>query len=468
MKTYLLFLILIIQTSIFSQNNLKELDSLINDACKLDLFSGVVLVADKENVQFLKTFGYADWENQTKNLKDTKFNIGSIGKLFTQILIAQLIQEGKLNLTDNLKKLYPLYNNEYDEKITVKHLLGFSAGLGDYFMIDEFMMQPDDYRSIDALLSIIKNQPLLYEPGTSKEYSNSSYVLLGGIIEKLTGKTYQENLKERILNPLAMNNSGFIYNDTKRTNTAKGFIVNPDGTKESTYESMPNVPTPAGGMFSTAEDLLKLDRSLINDNVLLNDAHKVLLLTRFNTDIKISFAELIAKPDFGLGVAGGSPGWNAVYDQNVGNKYTVIILSNFDFGAEAMIDRINSVLKEEKYPSLKLNLGRFIYEKMKEKGAGDFLTNHKKYLSGYMIEHDGMLNGIGYQFLNKGMMDEAIAVFIINTKYFSEIANTYDSLGEAYMLKGEKKFAIENYKKSLELNPQNKNAEMKINELKEE
>ena len=106
MKTGLLFLILLAQTNIFSQDNLKELDKLINDAYKLDLFSGVVLVADKENVQFLKTFGYADWENQTRNLTDTKFNIGSIGKLFTQILIAQLIQEGKINLNweDDLVK----------------------------------------------------------------------------------------------------------------------------------------------------------------------------------------------------------------------------------------------------------------------------------------------------------------------------------------------------------------------------
>lgn len=466
MKTFLLFLILLVQTNIYSQDKLKELDNLLNDAAKLDLFSGVVLVADKENVQFLKSFGYADWDNQTKNLTDTKFNIGSIGKFFTQILIAQLIQEGKLNLTDNLKQLYPLYNNEYDEKITVKHLLGFSAGLGDYFMIDEFMMHPDKYRSVDALLSIIKDQPLLYEPGTLREYSNSSYVVLGGIIEKLTGKTYQENLKERILNPLAMNNSGFIYKDTKRTNTAKGFIVNPDGTKESTYERMPNVPTPAGGMFSTAEDLLKLDRSLMNDNVLLNDEHKVLLLNRFNADVKISFAELLAKPDFGMGIAGGSPGWNAIYDQNVGNKYTVIILSNFDNGAEALIDRINSVLKEEKHPPLRTNASRFVYETIKEKGAEDFSANYKEYLSDYPIEDDGMLNRIGYQFLNKGMMDEAIAVFIINTKYFPDIANTYDSLGEAYMLKGEKNLALENYKKSLELNPNNKNAEQKINELK--
>jgi tetratricopeptide (TPR) repeat protein len=126
------------------------------------------------------------------------------------------------------------------------------------------------------------------------------------------------------------------------------------------------------------------------------------------------------------------------------------------------------VLKEEKYPPLKISTGRFVYEKIKEKGAEDFSANYKLYLSGYTIEDDGMLNRIGYQYLNKGMTDEAIAVFFINTKYFPDIANTYDSLGEAYMLKGEKKLALENYKKSLELNPQNKNAEMKINELNEE
>jgi CubicO group peptidase (beta-lactamase class C family) len=467
MKTLLLLFFIFTQFPILPQKHLEELNKLLNDAYKMDLFSGVVLFADKDNVQFLKTYGYSDWESQTTNLTDTKFNIGSIGKLFTQILIAQLIQEEKLNLTDNLKQIYPLYNNGYDEKITIKHLLTFSAGLGDYFMIEDFEMHPDDYRSTEALLSIIKKQPLLFEPGTSTEYSNSSYVVLGGIIEKLTGKTYLENLKERILNPLTMNNSGFIYKDSKRINTAKGFIVNPDGTKESTYERMPNVPTPAGGMFSTAEDLLKLDRSLMNDNVLLNDEHKVLLLNRFNSDIKMSFAELLSKPDFGMGVAGGSPGWNAVYDQNVGNKYTVIVLSNIDNGAEVLIDRINSILREKKYPPLKMNTGRFIYEIVKEKGVDDFLDNYKDYLSGYMIEHDGLLNRIGYQFLNKGMTDEAIAVFIINTKYFPDIANTYDSLGEAYMLKGDNKLALENYKKSLKMNPQNKNAEMRIVELME-
>lgn len=468
MKKILLPVLLYFSLICFAQNNSEKVEHLVEEAYSIDIFSGVVLIADKDKPLIIKAWGFADYDNQTPNKPDTKFNIGSIGKLFTQIMITQLMQEGMLNLTDNLKKLYPLYNNEFDDKITVKQLLTFSAGLGDYFRIPEFQIQPDSYRSTDALLSLIKLQPLLYEPGTSNEYSNSGYVVLGGIIEKLTGKSYEENLKERILNRLSMNNSGFIYKESKRENTAKGFIVNPDGSKESTYERMPNVPTAAGGMYSTAEDLLKLDRSIMNDNVLLDDEHKVLLLTRFNNDINKTFGELLAEPDFGMGIAGGSPGWNAIYDQNVANKYTVLILSNFDNGAEALIDRVNSILRGEKYPPLKMDAGRFIYKIIKDKGTDDFVKNYEDYLSEYEISNDRILNRAGYQLLNKNMIDEAIALFQVNTKYFPNSANTYDSLGEAYLKAGKKELAIGNYKKALAMDPQNKNAERILKELESE
>ena len=467
MKIYLLIILLYLSPTVFPQDQFQQLDSLLNEASQLDIFSGVVLAADKENVQYLKAFGDSDWNKGLPNLTDTKFNIGSIGKFFTQIMITQLLQEGKIKLSDNLEKLYPVYNNDYDKKITVKLLLTFSAGLGDYFDIKEFQKNPDNYRKVKDLVSLISKEPLLYEPGTSNQYSNSGYVVLGGIIEKVTGKPYYENLKERILNPLVMKNTGFIYKETKSENTAKGFIVNPDGRKESTYEGSPHVPTPAGGMFSTAEDLLKLDRSLMNDTVLLKDEYKALLINRFDENKNETWQEMTAEPGFGNAYAGGSPGWNAVYDQNAANKYTVIILSNFDGGAESLLSRIYSILKGEKYAPFKMELSRFVYKSLQEKGSEDFLTNYKAYLAGYDIKDDMILNRTGYQLLNTGMVDEAVAVFIINTKYFPGIANTYDSLGEAYLTKGDRQLAIVNYKKSLELDPQNKNAEERIKKLEE-
>jgi CubicO group peptidase (beta-lactamase class C family) len=464
MKNHLLICLLLFSSIAFPQNNFQKLDTLLNNAAQLNLFSGVVLVADKDSVPYLKTYGYADWDNLTPNLADTKFNIGSIGKLFTQIIIMQLVQEGKLKLTGNLAGLCPVYHNKYDKEITIQMLLTFSAGLGDYLQLRDFRNNPEKYRNIKDLTELISREPLLFEPGTSKRYSNSGYVVLGAVMEKLTGKTYVENLKERILEPLKMDHSGFIYTDEKTENTAKGFIVSPAG-KKMIAGPLPRVPTSAGGMYSDAGDLLKLDRSLMNDNILLGDKYKALLMNKFDESSGETWKQMKASPDFGIGVAGGSPGWNAVYDQNVAGGYTVIILSNFDKGAEVLAGRINDILNDRSYSPLQPGAGSFIYNKIKEKGIDDFLENYKEYLSAYKFDNDAVLNTAGYQLLNEGYVDEAVAVFIVNTKYFPGIANTYDSLGEAYAAKGDKENAIKNYKKSLELNPANKNAEQMIKQL---
>jgi CubicO group peptidase (beta-lactamase class C family) len=465
MKTILLISLLTLSQITFPQNTVTRMDSLLNQASMMDIFSGVVLIADKDSVQYLKAIGYSDWNTLTPNLTDTKFNIGSIGKLFTQILITQLIQEGKLRLSDNLAKLYPLYKNENDEKITVKQLLTFSAGLGDYIQIDEFQKHPDKYRKTEDLISLISKEPLLYVPGSSNQYSNSSYVVLGGIIEKLTGKSYLENLKERILNPLNMNNSGFIYKDTETENKAKGFIVNPAGQKVSTYENTPSVPTPAGGMYSTAEDLLKLDRSFMNDNLLLNDEYKALLLNRFNDDNKKTWRKIYSEQDRGFLFAGGSPGWNAIYHLNFSGKYTVIILSNFDEGAQRINKQIDEILLGQDVSPFIPSADKVVLEIIKEKGAEYFVNNYEEALKGISIDNDRILNTLGYIFLQQGKIEEAISVFTVNTKLFPDIANTFDSLGEAYLKAGKKELAIENYSKVLEMDPKNKNAEKILKDL---
>ncbi|MDZ7624965.1 MAG: serine hydrolase [Ignavibacteriaceae bacterium] len=465
MKTILLIGLLTLSQIAFPQNTNTRIDSLLNEALQQDIFSGVVLIANRDSVQYLKAIGYSDWNTLSPNLTDTKFNIGSIGKLFTQILITQLIQEGKLSLSDNLAKLYPLYKNESNEKITVKLLLTFSAGIGDYFQISEFMKHSDKYRKTEDLISLISKESLLYEPGTSSQYSNSSYVVLGGIIEKLTGKSYLENLKERILNPLKMNNSGFIYKDTKVENKAKGFIVNPAGQKVSTYENTPSVPTPAGGMYSTAEDLLKLDRSFMNNNLLLNDEYKALLLNRFNEDNKKTWQEIVSEQGRGFLFAGGSPGWNAIYNLNFAGKYTVIILSNIDQGAQRINKQIDDILLGKDVTPLVPSADKVVLEIIKEKGADYFTKNYEEALKGISIDNDRILNSLGYIFFQQGKTEEAISVFTVNTKLFPDIANTFDSLGEAYLKAGNKELAIENYMKAFEMDPNNKNAEKILKDL---
>jgi CubicO group peptidase (beta-lactamase class C family) len=469
MKTILLFITLTFFINLISaQDNLKSIDTLLNKAVQEDLFSGTVLIAENGKVVYKKSFGMSDWENTIPNNDSTKFNIGSIGKLFTQVLITQLYQEGKLDLNDKLSKYLNIYPVDVGDKITIKHLLTMSAGLGDYFRIPQFRQNPSAYKNVMDLIDLIKKEPLLFEPGISNEYSNSGYVVLGGIIEKITGESYLQNLYERILIPLAMKNSGFIYEGMKVKNRANGYMIQASGGKQNTSQIARTIPTPAGGMFSTVDDLFKMDISLQNDNKLLDDNHKAILFTRFRTEGNKDWNTLKSSPDFGFGIAGGSPGWNSVWDQNIAGKYTVIILSNYHQAAEEMLPRITSILKDKPYQPLTIPLNRFIYNEIKKNGINNLSDNFDRLIkeNKFEIEDDMTLNEIGYEFLNSNMIDEAIGIFNINVRLFPSVANVYDSLGEAYKLKGNKEEAIKNYQKAVELNPKNENAKKILEDLK--
>ena len=284
------------------------------------------------------------------------------------------------------------------------------------------------------------------------------------IIEKLTGKSYAENLKERILGPLEMNNTMFIYPGDKKENTAEGYIVNFRGEKEDAGKRVAHVPSPAGGIYSNAKDLLKLNFSLVNDNLLLADKYKAEMFSEPGE----KNADWSKLKNSSNAFAGGSPGWNSILGMNTASKYTVIILSNYPDAAEALFSGIQPVFTGGEPKELKKPIGMLLFETMQEKGNDYLAANYKKLFAdkGYTIEDDRQLNQAGYEFLNSGMTPEAITVFKINTELFPETGNTYDSLGEAYLKAGDKKAALENYQKAAELDPGNGNARKMIEELR--
>ena len=192
MKLFLtVFISLIFLPASLPQNNFTQLDKYLDSAAAKNIFSGVVVIAEGDSIIYEKGAGYADWDNLTPLRTDTKFNIGSIGKLLTGIMVMQLVQEGKLELDASLKSIGTFYSNEYDEKITPRQLMHFTAGTGDYFRIPEYRQNPMAYKEVKDLASLILKQPLLFEPGTSNEYSNSGYVLLGFY----NRKAYREKLR---------------------------------------------------------------------------------------------------------------------------------------------------------------------------------------------------------------------------------------------------------------------------------
>jgi D-alanyl-D-alanine carboxypeptidase len=303
---------------------LSSIDELIRNLAGKDEFSGAVLVAKDGNPILQKAVGLASREYDVPNRVDTKFNLGSINKIFTQILIGQLIGQGKLSLDDHLVKLLPDYpNHEAAEKVTLRQLLDMTSGIGDFFG-PEFEATPKDrIRNLKDYLPLFANKPLEFEPGTKNKYSNGGYVVLGLIIEKLTGKSYYDYARERIFIPTGMENTGYLEADVPESNMASGYTRHNGGPSEgvplrNNFYTRPARGSSAGGGYSTAQDMLKFANALHERKLVIP-----------NLSAKTGSAPLPRDPD-GLGIAGGAPGINSTLDTGVAGHYTVIVMSNYD------------------------------------------------------------------------------------------------------------------------------------------
>lgn len=420
--------------NIYSDEYAEKIEKIVNEYDALGLFSGNVMVAKDGNVIFEKQYGYADWENKTPVSAATLFRIGSLNKLFTHIMIKQLEKEGKLSLNDNLGKFIKLYGNENDDKITVKMLIEMKAGLGDYGRNPVYNSNKLKFISVSDFLEFIKDEPLLFEPGTGQEYSNSGYVVLGGIIEQVTGKSYKENVEERLLKPLGMTETYYLLYGETAPELSSGTQILFDGTKRT--NKLIEMVTPAGGMYSNARDLLKLDQYVRNSGLV---------------DLAIR--------------AGGTPFWNSILAQ-FKDGHTIIINSNFGDVADGIINRFGDAISGKPYPPADYPFSMKLYKILNENGIKGLKENLKP-----MIEEAGMeyrpahLNMFGYDLMNAGYLDKAIEVFTLNTELFPGNPNVWDSLGEAYMNKGNNELAIKNYKKCLELEPNNQNAKKMLEKL---
>lgn len=311
-----------VQTPISQADAIAQIGTLVDSLVKGDAFSGVVMIAKGDKPIFAKAYGFANAESKTPNKVDTKFNIGSIDKTFTEIAIGQLAAQGKLSLDDKLGKFLPDYpNKEAAAKVTVSQLLDHRGGVGDIFG-DLYRSTPKEkLRTINDFIPLFSAKPLAFEPGTKQQYSNGGYVLLGAIIEKVSGQSYYDYVEEHIFRPLKMKDTAF-YDAFKPTpNMAEGYTkmgvaAGSANTRQSNLFTRPARGSSAGGGYSTAEDLLRFSLAYQTGKVTIpRDGPRP--------------ATASAKAP-GLGIAGGSPGVNAALEIVSDKGYTVVVLSNYD------------------------------------------------------------------------------------------------------------------------------------------
>jgi D-alanyl-D-alanine carboxypeptidase len=299
-------------------------------------FSGAALVAKDGKPIFTAAYGMADREKQIPNTLDTKFRIGSMNKMFTATAIVQLAQAGKLKLDEPLITALPDYPNKaWASKVTIHQLLTHTGGAGDIFGPD-FDQHRLELRTLDDYVKLYGKRDPTFEPGTQWDYANYGFLLLGVVVEKVSGEDYYTYVREHIFKPAGMNSTDSLPEDQAVANRSVGYMADESGTK--TVPNDPTLPyrgTSAGGGYSTVGDLLAFANALENHKLL--DAEHTALLTAGKVDTNRGpryaygfFEEKTEDGEVCFGHGGGAPGMNGELRVCPQSGYTVAILANQD------------------------------------------------------------------------------------------------------------------------------------------
>jgi CubicO group peptidase (beta-lactamase class C family) len=325
------------------------LEEFIDELAGDDKFSGAVLVAKNGRPFFKKASGLASKRFSVPNNVGTKFNLGSANKMFTAIAIAQLAQQGKLSFDDTVIKYLPDYpNKEFAEKVTIHQLLTHTSGLDSYWAV-EADKKWTSIRTVAEICSLFVHDTLLFEPGERFQYSNSGPIVLGLIIERITGMDYYEYVRKNIYEPAGMTSTDCYEMDLPVPNLAIGYTRAEYDAGESPYARKNNLFShtvkggPGGGGFSTVEDMLKFADAL-NLHKLLNPEYTEIVTTgkvEMSPDEKYCylFGEEFPGGHRAIGHNGGAPGINAFFKTLPDLGYTVVVLSNYDPPSAEMVGR---------------------------------------------------------------------------------------------------------------------------------
>jgi CubicO group peptidase (beta-lactamase class C family) len=296
------------------------------DACvKIDHFNGSVLVAQSGETIFSKGYGLANAELGIPNTPQTKFRIGSITKQFTAMAILILNEQGKLKLDDPVGKFVAAAPKTW-EKVTIHHLLTHTSGVHSYTSDPSYGKSMTHPETVKSMIARFKDRPLDFAPGTKFSYSNSGYFLLGAVIEKTAGKSYEAFLKEAIFDPLGLKDSGYDHPKTVLPHRASGYTRADAGLEHASYLDM-GQPYAAGSLYSTVEDLARWDQALADGKLIGKDSY-----AKMFTPVKEHYA-------YGLNVetrsgkkeishGGGINGFVSFNSWYPDQKVCVVVLSN--------------------------------------------------------------------------------------------------------------------------------------------
>ncbi len=334
----------------------QQLDAYMADLVAADRFSGVLLVAKEGVPVYEAAFGMSNQEAGLANSPETHFSVASVGKMFTAVAIAQLVEAGKLAYDEPIHTYLPDYPLEPAQQVTVDHLLTHRSGIVDFFADrDRFatVKESDDpQRDYPALFM---HEPLRFTPGERFEYSNSNYIVLGRIIEELSGQHYADYLRTHIFEPAGMSSTYLSAQEIDPALLAHGYTELGDdgeltpGVRRPNTDELPAEASAAGGLYTTVGDLLKFSQALQDHRLLGEESTETLLAGRVDEgrpgyQYGYGFISRRAGAEEIVGHSGGFPGVDAQFEIYRNSGYTVIVLANYELVAEPIAHYLQQML----------------------------------------------------------------------------------------------------------------------------
>lgn len=246
----------------------SESDQFLEAAVEHWNFQGGVLITYKGEPVLMKGYGPSNIPFELDNTTTTKFFIGSLTKQFTAAAILRLDEENKLNISDPICKYIDDFPPEVGDKVTIHHLLSHSSGIPNFTEMPEIFLKRTEPISPEQLMSIIAKTPLEFEPGSRVTYSNSGYIVLGEIIEKVSGQSYEAYLHRKIFKPLEMNNSGYARRSMGLPDRAEGYTLAEGNVLVNAVAVEMSILHSAGALYTTLEDMLQWEQSLVHGDFL--------------------------------------------------------------------------------------------------------------------------------------------------------------------------------------------------------
>lgn len=457
-----------------------ELEQLVDSYAANRDFNGVVLVAQHGRILYRGAHGLANREWQVPNAEDGVFRIGSLSKPITGILVMQLVQENQLRLGGTLGEYLPaLYAGTPAAAVTVAQLLNHTSGI-----VDLPRNYEDPWWQTQARLSF---EPVDFAkawipgtlqsaPGAEWRYNNNGYFLLGLIIEKVTGASYEANLQRRILDKAGMKDSGLYRASELIPRLATGYQTRQDFTMARPMQIDPSVSFSAAGLYSTVDDLFRLDQALQGDSLLTAPLRQA-MWTNHRSGYGYGWeVENWPLPEGGNykveSHTGSVPGYQTYWLRVEQDQSVVIVLDNYWQGetAASLGRELMGVLHGKRVTPARKNLGTLLVPAALSSGVPG-MTRAYEALGSAASQYDTSeqaLNSLGYRLLRMKRLPESVAVFEWNARAHPESVNVHDSLGEAYRANGQRGQALGSYRKAAALAPADARLLAVLKELEQE